>query len=272
MISPVEQHEGIMHGYGVHTFETRHRNIGTGANDVVSVVSQPNWEEFAKALELVPSSTSIVVSPDLITLGGDEAELPASVNELRAQQSAIERRIKQAGEFSGDNPSMIIGLSTPTFNGLANGNGSMPKPRSSFLFMRVGKVVAQNNQQFPLEGETGLFSLDQHRGGRTVRPDLSGIIGPDLVGEVSSSDEADDHASSAIVKHANLVLVSAGVTLPAEQLIARGGTAEEGLKTYAEDLFSVRPEVNELVIANRAHSDAEGPLNAHFVRQTAEEV
>jgi hypothetical protein len=260
--------------HGVHSFTTRGKNPNTGVADNVTVVSQPNWNLSLEALKSLRGSRGFVLMGELITLGGDKAQLPDDLTELRSQQSEIEKEEKEVKEFSAANPDITIVLGSATFNGASNGNGARPKPNNSLSFFRGGRVAAHTNQQFPAEGVAqDMFSLEQARGGRTVRPDIGGVVGADFAGESRVTEEGDPHAPQAIVKFAQTLLVSSGVTLSRERLAAEGADPEDAVRSLATGVFERRGDVNEIIIADRVPDPGaigpEGPLNAHILRQPA---
>ncbi|HEX5798308.1 MAG TPA: hypothetical protein VFX79_03040 [Candidatus Saccharimonadales bacterium] len=260
--------------HGIHPFATRGKNPNTGVGDAVTVVSQPNLGLSLEALQSLRGSRGFVLLPEGITLGGEKAQLPSDLSELRSQKSAIESDLKKVKEFSATNPDLIIALGSATFDGASNGNGARPKPNNSFLFYRGGRLAAHTNQQFPAEGDAeDMFSLEQARGGRTVRPDISGVVGADFVGESQGSTENDPHAPQAVVRFAQTVMVSSGVTLSRERLAAEGADPEEAVVALATGLFERREDVNEIIIADRVPDlgavGPDGPLNAHILRQPA---
>ncbi len=249
--------------HGVHHLRMQKHTLNNGEGDLISVLSQPDPESLYGALDLVDPNSDMVAGPELATVERVGEGVP-DISDIRGQKGKIERGIKVMREFSGDNPGMIVTLSTPTFNGGSNGIAS------SFLFFRDGDLVAHNNQQFaPDDAPERWFLLEQVRGSRTPHMYLSGIVGVDLVAEASGR-VTHGQVPRPIGRFAKTVVVSGGVSLSRRSLEREGKPARRVLRGYVEDLMKANPDIDDLVIIDSVPdlkvAEVEGPINAHFVR------
>ncbi|HEY5153000.1 MAG TPA: hypothetical protein VII55_03425 [Candidatus Saccharimonadales bacterium] len=270
--------------YGQHDFVT-------AGGEVVSVLSEPTWENFYGRLESSAQLGEFVLSPELITFTTGLEDIPA-------RQADIEGRIADVRELSRRRPDSTIILGTATFN---NPSG---RPANSLLFIAGGDVVAQANKGFSFyPPEKRVFTLRQATAARTTNHKLAGLVCSDILGEgdvsrfsidllLEGSDEPEP--GQKITAATEIVLLSTCWAVPVVEIIdgpsagrqnrfAAMAASIETAPASHEDRFRRRlegrigllfrsyPALREVIVADRlmADTEVEAPYNGHFTRREA---
>jgi hypothetical protein len=253
--------------YGQHDFVAL-------SGEVVSVLSDPTWEDFYGRLESSARLGEFVLSPELITS-------PLGLEDIPAKQADIEGRVAEVRQLSRQRPDTTIVLGTPTFNNLSG------RPANSLVFIAGGDIVAQANKSFSFyPAEKRVFTLQSAPTSRAIDRKIAGIICSDILGEgykteygmtllVEGSDEPNP--GSKITADTETVLLSACWAIPLAKDVLPGAgsstTHEDRFRWQLENriasLFRHNPTLREVIVADRlpAGSEVEAPYNGHFTRR-----
>ena len=266
---------------GVEEFGLFRTQLGDGRT--VAILSQPTFDDF---FEMLPNplvaSSSVVISPELITCAGIELQ------EISENRVVIEQRINLVVELSKSCPGTRIVLGTPTWA------GSEVKPRNSTLVIQDGAVIAVRNKIVSVDGEeSAAFDFspsDEHNGGETGI-----LICADLAYAAVDIMQLDDQYKRVFSKGDRLSWVHYYQEMP--QFVSPEvkvlfvpmlwGVGSAYLKQIADEpqgyyrmnlftsvgrVFAKHPNIEEIVVCDRTISEDDGmvsiaPYNYHFTRK-----
>lgn len=270
---PAHATSALLRKEGTHTFELSNGHTVTG-------FSYDTWKTFKETLQRQAEASekigSLVLTPELITIGGQPIEMVVS------SQPVIKKRINKVKELSTAFPKSTIVLGTPTFE-------QDHKPRNSLLYLKNGQEIGRT---YKLPGgssvEPQVFEqAKSFRDSRTlpnypsILPMLSSdlfvhIWDDNLLGYMFSSDTAyvGKTQPSPFTESVDTLMVSAGWNVPVGN---HAWTRDDEyhikqLEFAAQTLFAKRPQLQDIVVIDRLpHSAVPGvgqqtPLNAHYQR------
>lgn len=251
--------------YGKHDF------VAIGGK-IVSVLSQPTWEEFWEQLSSGPSLGHIALSPELMTS-------PVPLDEIPSQRAEIMARVNQVKELSHDHPHTTIVLGTAAFDPKAD------KPANSLVFIQQGEVVAQRNKTYSLSPwEKRIFTMQQARHRDTIHPYLAALVCSDILGETTDISLYPNSALAArsdnptpqqlVPDNAEIVLFSTCWAIPLiddpaiDAIMSRETRFKSQLEGRIRRLFCARPLLKEVIVADRlaSISGVSAPYNGRFTR------
>jgi hypothetical protein len=252
--------------YGQHDYQI-------AGGDVVSVVSQPSWEEFREQIHGSQSLGTIALSPELITS-------PMPLELIPGSRQLIEGRIEEIRQLSGDLPDTTFALGTPTFD------NEFGRPANSLLFMKHGELVARRNKTFTMYPlEKSIFTMKPPNGLQAPEGHLAALVCSDLLSAGSSPSlikslarDSDNRSPELDVKgSAETALITSCWAIPMindprlDEVLPREDRFRIQLENRVRALFTRYPSLRDVVISDRTVpvSGVDDPFNCHFVRTEA---
>lgn len=257
--------------YGQHDFTAV-------SGEVVSVLSEPDWDSFYSRLESANHLGTLVLSPELIT---SSVISPAELKAIPARQAEIEGRVSAVQALSLRRPDATIVLGTATFNNQTS------RPANSQVFISNGSVVAQTNKGFSIyQPELQVFTLREAQTATTIDRRLAGMVCSDILRleyaprryfeALRAGDSGEPDSGPKITEHTETVLLSSCWAIPLDGPAPGAETSPDyedrfrrQLEGRISSLFRRNPALMEVIVADRlaAISGVDAPYNGHFTRR-----
>lgn len=270
---PAQATSALLRKEGTHTFELHNGNTVTGFSYDTWKVFEDTLQRKAEASEKIGS---LVLTPELITMGGQPIEM------VMSSRPVIKKRINKVKELSTAFPKSTIVLGTPTFE-------SDHKPRNSLLYIQDGQAIGRTHK---LPGgssvEPQVFEQAKSFSDSRALPNYPAILpmlssdlfvhiwDDNLLGYMFSDDTAQvsEQQPSPFTDSVDTLMVSAGWNVPVAN---HAWTHDDDyhikqLEFTAQTLFAKRPQLQDIIVIDRLpHLAVPGvgqqtPLNAHYQR------
>lgn len=229
------------------------RNYGVGhlpttTGDIITTISQPDWEAFigklAEFTQCGQQIGSLILSPELITSTDIDH---GSVADLK---TVIEDRVNEATSLTAQIPEATLLLGTVVFD------ETTVKPRNALVFLKNGIEVGRTHKVTPLGlPEREAFHLSANlRDIQKPKPNTMVIICSDLI----EHPYIDDEVVTLLVSGCWGVPTSRpGWTASPDHRLARG------IELSTEELFARHTNLETIVMTDRVPtpSTVKGPFN-----------
>jgi hypothetical protein len=230
------------------SYGTRHIDIGAG--EVVTAISQPDWQQVSRSLgELAGlGAGTVITTPELST----STDIPLA--DIANARGRIEDRIAEAADRTRAMPDALLLLGSAVFD------AAVAKPRNAVVFLQDGTERGRSYKQSPIGKQERLF-LDTGRLPGDILKPLPRIL------NVICSDLTDMPPLDPTV---DTVLVSAcwGTPTGFKGVPASPDHRHVQFISYlVDDLFDRHHNLQTVVMTDRAHAGSayNGPFN--FVAQ-----
>ena len=225
----------------------------------VYALALPTWEELEQSLGELSPMNGYVVTPELITL-------PVAVEEIDGMAREIEDRIAKTIELSQLHPDATILLGTPTID-------EAGVIRNSLAIVSRGELVGYIDKRgIAWEEEARVFSRSP-RSQASLEAGYAALICSDIITAAACGrfTKAQTDSRNLLGAEAKTLVVSSCWAVPRYEDLFVSATDErrysEALERSVSDLFMAYPELQEVIMVDRATTDSSVlPYTGHFKR------